>query len=76
MFTLKKSQFQGLFSNLYVSMIRVNVNCTCIIPLETISAFARGNTLSLSILFIGKSPRLDKNCNQGKDESKRMPWPF
>ena len=43
------------------------------VPLETISAFACGNTSSLPIVFTAKSPRLDENRNPGKDESNRMP---
>ena len=45
------------------------------VPLETISAFACGNTSSLPIVFTAKSPRLDENRNRGKDESNRMPRP-
>ena len=45
------------------------------VPLETISAFACGNTSSLPIVFTAKSPRLDKNRNRGKDEINRMPRP-
>ena len=45
------------------------------VQLETISAFACGNTSSLPIVFTAKSPRLDENRNRGKDESNRMPRP-
>ena len=46
------------------------------VPLKTISAFARGDTLSLPRLSTAKSPRLEKNRNRGKDESNRMPQPI
>ena len=50
-------------------------NCEHTVPLETISAFACGNTSALPIVFTAKSPRLDENRNRGKDESNRMPRP-
>ena len=44
------------------------------VPFETISVFAHGDTSSLPTVFAAKSPRLEENRKQGKDESNRMPW--
>ena len=43
------------------------------VPLESIGAWARGETSSAAILFSSNLPRWDENRNLGKDESDRTP---
>ena len=48
-------------------MLDVEIGCT--VPLETISAFACGNTSSFLIVFTAKSPRLTKTATEAKTKA-------